>query len=328
MDVDLAEMSLGERLAARSTGDANASGVQRSSGSDAEDGAPSRGGGKKKKNAKDRELVVPAHSLTRTLIQALHSSDTGLLEACFAHSDETLIRNTVARLPPQLTVPLLNACMERLGRGGRGNNMKGRGGGASAQKGMVLIKWVKAVLAIHSGHLMTVSLMHSYLTVDDANKSFNTQMPDLVARLSALHSTLTSRLTLQERLLSLSGRLDLVLSQVELRSVNAPAPLPARSKNIKKRGTSKAAQKYVEGESSDEEEEAEQMEVEVEGGDDEDDGSIEDVELGGESDSEDEDEDEDDEDDSDEDNEENLANGFIDDEAEEDYDDESEEDSD
>lgn len=157
LDVDLAEMSLGERLAARSAGDANASGAQRSSGSDAEDGAPSRGGGKKKKNAKDRELVVPAHSLTRTLIQALHSSDTGLLEACFAHSDETLIRNTVARLPPQLTIPLLNACMERLGRGGRGNNMKGRGGAASAQKGMVLIKWVKAVLAIHSGHLMTVS---------------------------------------------------------------------------------------------------------------------------------------------------------------------------
>lgn len=158
------------------------------------------------------------------------------------------------------------------------------------------------------------------------------KMPDLVARLSALHSTLTSRLTLQERLLSLSGRLDLVLSQVELRSGNAPAPLPVRSKNIKKRGTAKAAQKYIEGESSDEEEEGEQMEVELEGGDDDDEGSIEDVEFGGESDSEDGDEDEsegeDDEDDSDEDDEDNLVNGFIDDEAEENYeDDESEQDS-
>ena len=159
LDIDLAEMSLGERLAAR---DANAPGAQQASGSDAEEGTLSRKGGKKKK--KDRGLVIPAHSLTRTLIQALHSSDTNLLEACLAHSDETLIRNTVARLPPQLTIPLLNVCMERLGRGGRGNNMKGRGGGASAQRGMLLIKWVKAVLAIHSGHLMTVSIMHSLIS--------------------------------------------------------------------------------------------------------------------------------------------------------------------
>lgn len=92
------------------------------------------------------------------LIQALHSLDNGLLESCLTHSDELLIRNTVTRLPSQLAVPLLNACVERLGRGSRGNNAKGRGSGASAQRGMALIKWVKAVLTIHSGHLMTVSL--------------------------------------------------------------------------------------------------------------------------------------------------------------------------
>jgi U3 small nucleolar RNA-associated protein 5 len=61
----------------------------------------------------------------------LHSSDTRLLETCLAHSDQTLIRNTVRQLPPQLAVPLITACVERLGRGARAGSMKGGGGGAS-----------------------------------------------------------------------------------------------------------------------------------------------------------------------------------------------------
>ena len=59
-------------------------------------------------------------------------------------------------------------------------------------------------------------------------------MPDLVARLSGLHATLTQRLTLQESLLSLSGRLDMVISQIEMRSSGPPAPLPM-PKNKKSR---------------------------------------------------------------------------------------------
>ena len=150
LDTDLAEMSLGDRLAARSgavmtTGDA----------SDAEDGQ--RGPTGKKRKAREPATSIPSHSLTRTLIQALHAGDTSLLEACLNHSDEAIIKNTVARLPPQLAVPLLTACVERLGRGARGNGIKGRGGGASAQRGMALIKWIRAVLTIHSTHLMTVS---------------------------------------------------------------------------------------------------------------------------------------------------------------------------
>ena len=157
LDADLAELSLGERLAARPdvVGVTNTGREQRSSESDVEDthapGLPNR------ERRQVKHETVPAHSLTRTLIQALHAGDTSLLEACLSHSDETLVRNTVARLPSQLAVPLLNACVERLGRGPRGNNLKGRGGGASAQRGMALIKWVRAVLTIHSAHLMTVS---------------------------------------------------------------------------------------------------------------------------------------------------------------------------
>ncbi|KAJ7630480.1 hypothetical protein FB45DRAFT_978816 [Roridomyces roridus] len=286
LDVDLAELSLGQRLTALS-GDAPLA----SSESDEEaDGTTKKSTGPRKSSAQDGS-VAPANSLTRTLIQALHSSDTRLLETCLAHSDQTLIRNTVRRLPPQLAVPLITACVERLGRGSRAANMKGGGGGASSQRGTALIVWVKTVLALHSGHLMT--------------------MPDLVARLSGLHATLSSRLALQENLLSLSGRLDMVLSQIEMRSSVAPAPLVSR-KGARAEGQNTT--RYVEGESADEDDE---MEVEVE--DEDDAGSVEDVELGGdsseeESEEEEEDGEEDDEEGSDEDG---SVNGFIDDEAEE-----------
>lgn len=149
LDANLAELSLGQRLSALNGADAENKGVD--SDNDEQIGAPSK---------PDRQPVspnlVPAHSLTRTLIQALHSSDSRLLETCLAHSDTQLIRNTVRRLPPQLALPLLSACVERLGRGARGANMKGGGGGASSQRGTVLITWIKTTLAVHSGHLMTV----------------------------------------------------------------------------------------------------------------------------------------------------------------------------
>ena len=166
-------------------------------------------------------------------------------------------------------------------------------------------------------------------------------MPDLVTRLAGLHATLTARLLLRESLLSLSGRLDMVLQQVDLRSSAAPAPMAPRGKKGKApaptAGTHET-RRYVEGE-SDDENAANAMEVELEEGSDA--GSVEDVELGAESGSEagsgaDEEEDEEDEEegeeeddgeDSEDDSESDEGprlNGFIDDEAEEDEESESE----
>lgn len=149
LDTDLAELSLGQRLSALNGTDAQNKGSE--SDNDQEPGRSSR-----PDRQPDTPNVVPAHSLTRTLIQALHSSDSRLLETCLAHSDTSLIRNTVRRLPPQLALPLLLACIERLGRGARAANMKGGGGGASSQRGTVLITWIKTALTVHSAHLMTV----------------------------------------------------------------------------------------------------------------------------------------------------------------------------
>ncbi|KAG7090783.1 hypothetical protein E1B28_009868 [Marasmius oreades] len=298
LDVDLAELSLGQRLTAMSGVDASPQDDSADEGDATQQPKKQKG----KRSLKESSLV-PAASLTRTLIQALHSSDSKLLETCLAHSDAALIRNTVRRLPPQLAVPLLTACVERLGRGARGGNMKGGGGGASSQRGTGLITWAKMVLSVHSGHMMT--------------------MPDLVARLSGLHSTLTSRLTLQESLLSLSGRLDMVLSQIEMRRFAGPSAYATRKQSNSQK---EEKRRYVEGES---EEEDARMEVEVEVESDEE-GSVEDVVLGGDSGEGSEEEEEEgsevDEDDEEEDDDENepTMNGFIDDEAEEEFTDEDE----
>ncbi|KAF8558833.1 NUC189-domain-containing protein [Imleria badia] len=253
LDADLAELSLGQRLSALNGADAENKASE--SDNDEQLGASSKPNGQP-----DSPNIVPAHSLTRTLIQALHSSDSRLLETCLAHSDTALIRNTVRRLPPQLSLPLLLACVERLGRGARAANMKGGGGGASSQRGTVLITWIKTTLTVHSGHLMT--------------------MPDLVARLAGLHATLTTRLALHESLLSLNGKLDTVLSQIEMRSSSAPASLASKNRTPMHPDNVRRPTRYVEGES---EEDEDQMSIEppIESGDDE--GSVEDVELGGES---------------------------------------------
>lgn len=111
------------------------------------------------------------------------------------------------------------------------------------------------------------------------------QMSDLVTRLAGLHATLTARLSLRESLLSLSGRLDMVLQQINLRASAAPAPLSHSGKKGKAPAVAaREPRRYVEGE-SDEEEEVDAMEVEPEEGSDV--GSIEDIELGVDSGSED-----------------------------------------
>ncbi|KAI0252719.1 WD40-repeat-containing domain protein [Lactifluus subvellereus] len=296
LDVDLAELSLGQRLTAL---DPPVSRPAEAENSDSDN--PERPPARASRSEQPNSIT-----LTRTLIQALHSIDTKLLETCLAYSDPTLITQTMQRLPPQLAVPLLGACVQRLGRTAA----------PSSQRAAVLVRWIRTVLVVHSGHLMT--------------------MPDLVARLAGLHATLTARVALRESLLSLSGRLDMVLQQVDLRASTVPVPLAHGGKKKGKVAPAGAAgtrepRRYVEGESDEEDTEA--MDVELEEGSDV--GSVEDVELGAgsgseassgvdeeeEEDEEDWDEDEDDGEDSEGDSEgdENPRfNGFIDDEAEED----------
>jgi hypothetical protein len=136
LDVDLAELSLGQRLTAL---DPPASRPADDEHSDSDD--PERPPAQTSRTDRPNSIT-----LTRTLIQALHSTDTKLLETCLMYSDPTLITQTVQRLPPQLAVPLLGACVQRLGRTSS----------PGTQRAAVLVRWIRAVLVVHSGHLMTV----------------------------------------------------------------------------------------------------------------------------------------------------------------------------
>lgn len=318
LDVSLAELSLGQRLASTSKSGKFGSIDHPDPQRNGREGATVTRG--------TFILKADAPTLTRTLTQALHSNDTPLLESVLANSSRQLIAGTVQRLQPQYAVPLIMACVERMNRGARAGRGKGRGGGAGAQRAELMARWIRAVLVAHTAHLMTV--------------------PDLVTRLSALHTSLTQRLALQDRLLSLNGRLDLILSQIEHRAAVAP-PISAKGpqsnttqrpkeQTDRKRGETF---KYVEGESSDEaeaaesnamevdpnvvDEEDEETEIDANVEEAEDEGSIEDVELGasdGESDigADDHDEaDDDSEGDQSYEDDSPRVNGFLDIEAEE-----------
>ena len=138
--------------------------------------------------------------------------------------------------------------------------------------------------------------------------------------MSSLYTTLTARLALRDPLLALSGRLDLVLSQIELRASAGPASLAPASMAASQNGNKRSPVKYVEGESDSEDDGeggTDEMEVEQDDGT----ASVEDVELGGNSASDEEEESGSEEEELGSEDEEGdegpRINGFIDDEAEE-----------
>lgn len=242
-------------------------------------------------------------SLGETLTQALHSNDSAMLSGCLAHSDPNVIRLSVVRLSGPLAVRLLEHCIELMARGGKKSV-----GQLSSARARGIIEWVRATLTAHTAYLMS--------------------LPNLVQRLAQLHSTLTSRLASQERLLALNGRLELVLSQIELRNAynqQKQARGIGGGRKRGKKGTKSQKQngvkQWVEGSSEEEEEEEENEGMDVDEEADipiqaPEEGVIQDIALGGagahrkaskvkrveaesesESDAEDEEEDEEDEDD-------------------------------
>ncbi|WFD43734.1 Small subunit (SSU) processome component [Malassezia psittaci] len=143
--------------------------------------------------AVEDERVVPVGgaSLASALTQALHSGDQTLLTSCLVHSDSHLIRATVRRISGALAVRLLEACVDRLNRGG--SKSKEALGSARARG---ITEWMYQAMTCHTAYLMS--------------------LPDLVARLAQLHHSLAMRLASQQRLLALKGRLELVMNQIDM----------------------------------------------------------------------------------------------------------------
>ncbi|KAF9903240.1 WD repeat-containing protein 43 [Linnemannia zychae] len=133
---------------------------------------------------KSKHYPTPkANSLQQMLIQALHSNDLQLLEACLTYSNVEVIRNTVRRLPAAYVIPFLTQAIHKFQQ--------------KPSRGEALLEWIKAVLLIHTAYLMTV--------------------PDLIKKLSNFYQTLDSRVSAYEKLSNLNGRLDLLMSRSELR---------------------------------------------------------------------------------------------------------------
>ncbi|CDZ96484.1 WD40 repeat-containing protein [Phaffia rhodozyma] len=205
-------------------------------------------------------------SLARLLTQALHSSDSPLLEKCLGYSDHALVSSTVKKLQPELSVVLLERLGERISLGGGG-----RGGGASANRVRGAGVWFRCVMREKIGYLVTV--------------------PNLLVKLEPIHRVLNERIALNAPLLSLSGRLELALAQIEARQQQQASQAARAAGKSSNGGT------YIEGESSDSSSSDEESGSEEEG---EDVGEMEDVGFGiGSDEDEDDSEDEDDEDDED-----------------------------
>ncbi|KAH9821503.1 hypothetical protein DFH28DRAFT_522032 [Melampsora americana] len=228
------------------------------------------------------QLRIPVNSLAQTLIQALNSSDHQLLDSCLIQSNKQLIINTIQRIPTSLVHNLIEHLIiglnKKRGHVGEGSVV------SSVRRTRTLIEWVRQLLLVHMSYLITI--------------------PALVSKLTILHSSLQKRLNLHSKLLSLNGRLELILNQIERNKSGLPQSELSHEAliNIKlsKPNLTKAKQKivqppvkYVEGESTDDEDEDETMETKKtpDGSDEdsEDDGSVEDVVLGSESGSDDED---------------------------------------
>lgn len=219
------------------------------------DGQPSR------KNTARR--IADATSLSSSLVQALHSTDVRLLESCLAQTDPRVIRSTVQRIPNVLVLPLVEVLVERLGRStakGFGGAGASGNGGVDAHRGHELLLWLRHVLLVHLGYLVTV--------------------PELVRKLANLHATLENRMNFHDQLLSLNGRLDLVVSQIDQKTTSTASGRRSNVKGKPSAGSIVASSaagpsRYVEGEEdsaessseeedSDEEEEDEEEEDEAE----------------------------------------------------------------
>lgn len=105
--------------------------------------------------------IQSTQSLTRLLLQALHTSDPSLLTLILTspqNATRGMVRNTIRKLPASMALPLLKACVERLGKG-RGFERRGggRGGGLSGKEGGCVVAWIKGVLVERGSILMTVS---------------------------------------------------------------------------------------------------------------------------------------------------------------------------
>jgi len=118
-----------------------------------------------------------ADSLATLLSQALVAEDRALVERCLNVSDAQTVANTVARLQPHVAVRLLGAALDRMR--------------TKPSRGEQLARWMRTVMLHHSGFITTSAKAQQAVM--------------------ELQQTVEAHVAMQRPLLSLLGRLDLLL---------------------------------------------------------------------------------------------------------------------
>ncbi|KAJ1719809.1 Small subunit (SSU) processome component [Coemansia erecta] len=126
-----------------------------------------------------------AGSLVRVLVQALHTADGAMLDSVLGNSARTnIVRDTVLGLPVAYVLPLVQQLFLRFH--------------TTPARAAQLLPWIRVVLTIHSAYL--------------------TSLPSLVPQLAGFYQGIEARLESHQRLLKLSGRLELANAQIRARS--------------------------------------------------------------------------------------------------------------
>ncbi|CAG2068547.1 unnamed protein product [Timema podura] len=119
-------------------------------------------------------------NLVQLLLQGLKSKDPLILHSVLLRKDEQLIFNTVSRLPLKTVAPLLTELCTLLR--------------SKSQKNHMVVPWLKAMLAVHAGQLLS--------------------NPELSQMLAPLLSLIEARLGQLTPLMRLRGRLELLVGQI------------------------------------------------------------------------------------------------------------------
>ena len=138
-------------------------------------------GGSGEDNSDLTSLPTPTSDSLVTLIdQALQSGDDSLLEQCLACNDMDVIDGTARVLKTHRVVTFMKKLVAKFEK--------------RPSRGILLTRWLSCILRHHTSFLISV--------------------PDLSEQLAGLSQMLEQRLASYSRLASLSGRLDLLMSQV------------------------------------------------------------------------------------------------------------------
>merc|ERR1711872_837465 len=122
-------------------------------------------------------------TLAKLLAQGLHSNDTRILESVLNRADLELIDNTVQKIPVEAVGPLVTVLQRYIRSRGMVNASHA--------------KWLKAVLSVHTGYLVSV--------------------PDCQQLLSPVYAMLETRTQHYSQVLQLRGKLEMLNSQAQHR---------------------------------------------------------------------------------------------------------------